>query len=270
MAQPDPRPIAHPSSASQTRRFSADRLGFYALAFATLLLLWQFAAWSLPDFLLPDPLKVLAQFPDAVVSGSFWAGLLTSLGRLLTALAAAAALGLGMIFLGAAFPALRGYFRALMALLQAVPPVAWFPLLLLWFGFGPLPIVIVVTLAALFPLAIAGLSALEGVERRWLELARVLGASRRQEVLRVYLPAALPAVLAGLEIGFGNAWRALIAVEMLAGAARGLGGGIQLAGQLGDMVTVLLGICVIGLLTVLLDGLLLEPLKRRLLAWRYR
>jgi ABC-type nitrate/sulfonate/bicarbonate transport system permease component len=57
---------------------------------------------------------------------------------------------------------------------------------------------------------------------------------------------------------------------MLAGAARGLGGNIQLAGQLGTMLTVLLGICIIGLMTVALGQLLLEPLKRRLLAWRYR
>lgn len=258
------------SPAARPRRFSAARLGSYALAFATLLLLWQAAAWSLPDFLLPEPARVLRELPVAVSSGAFWNTLLTSLGRLFAALSAAVALGLAVLLLGAAFPALRGYFRALVVLLQAVPPVAWFPLLLLWFGFGPLPIVIVVTLAALFPLAVSGLNALEGVEPRWLDVARVLGAGRGQLVLRVYLPAILPAFLSGLEIGFGNAWRSLIAVEMLAGAARGLGGNIQLAGQLGNMVTVLLGICVIGLLTMLLDGLLLEPLKRRLLAWRYR
>jgi NitT/TauT family transport system permease protein len=246
------------------------RIWPYVLAVGTLLSLWQLAAWSLPAFLLPDPARVLSQMPEAISEGAFWNTLFTSLGRLFTALASAAALAVGMLFLGAAFPALRGYFRALMALLQSVPPIAWFPLLLLWFGFGALPIVIVVTLAALFPLAIAGLNALEQIEPRWLDLARVLGAGRWQVVRRVYLPAALPALLTGLEIGFGNAWRSLIAVEMLAGAARGLGGNIQLAGQLGDMVTVLIGICVIGLLTVVLDWLLLEPLKRRLLAWRYR
>lgn len=258
------------SSASSALRRATKRIWPYILAVGTLVLLWQVAAWSLPSFLLPDPARVLRQFPEVISTGAFWNTLLTSLGRLFTALAAAAALGIGMLFLGAAFPFLRGYFRALMALLQSVPPIAWFPLLLLWFGFGALPIVIVVTLAALFPLAIAGLNALEQVEPRWLDLARVLGAGRWQVVQRVYLPAALPALLSGLEIGFGNAWRSLIAVEMLAGAARGLGGNIQLAGQLGDMITVLIGICVIGLLTIVLDWLLLEPLKRRLLAWRYR
>jgi NitT/TauT family transport system permease protein len=263
------RTLLAPSSSKERPHF-ARQLWPYLLALGTLLLGWQVAAWSLPSFLLPEPIRVLGQIPQAASSGAFWETLFTSLGRLFTALAAAAALGVGMLFLGAAFPPLRSYFRALMALMQSVPPIAWFPLLLLWFGFGGLPVVIVVTLTALFPLALAGMNSLDQVEPRWLELARVLGAGRWQVVRRVYLPAAIPALLSGLEIGFGNAWRSLIAVEMLAGAARGLGGNIQLAGQLGDMVTVLIGICVIGLLTVVLHWLLLEPLKRRLLAWRYR
>jgi NitT/TauT family transport system permease protein len=189
------QPVAQGFSTARPRPSSVGR---YGLAIGTVLLAWQLAAWSLPDFLLPDPARVLHQLPAAVATGVFWNTLFISLGRLFTALGGAVTIGLGMLFLGAAFPSLRGYFRALMALIQSVPPIAWFPLLLLWFGFGSLPIVIVVALTALFPVAIASLNALEQVERRWLELALVLGAGRAQLVRRVYFPATLPAFLSGL------------------------------------------------------------------------
>lgn len=135
-------------------------------------------------------------------------------------------------------------------------------------GFGNGPIIVVVAIASFFPTALSAMNATEGVSRTHLELARVMGASRWQLLTKVYLPEAFPSIVTGAQVAFGNAWRSLIAAEMVAGASRGLGWSISYAGEIADMKGVLVGIVVIGTIAALIDNLLLEAVKRRVLRYR--
>src|SRR5699024_4290940 len=99
--------------------------------------------------------------------------------------------------------------------------------------------------------------------------ARVMGASRLALLRRVYLPAVMPELITGAQLAFGNAWRALISAEMLIGFGQGLGRALAYAGETADMVGVMTNILVIAILATLIDLVLLENLKRRVLRYQY-
>jgi NitT/TauT family transport system permease protein len=153
-------------------------------------------------------------------------------------------------------------------LIQSVPPITWVPFLIILFDFGSVPVIIVVAIATFFPMALAVLNGTEGVSRTHLELAQVMGASRWQMLQKVYTPEVMPAVITGAQVSFGNAYRNLIAAEMVSGASAGLGWSISYAGETADMAGVLAGIIIVGASAAIVDHLLLERLKRRLLRWR--
>ena len=161
------------------------------------------------------------------------------------------------------------YLRSMISILQAIPPITWVPFFVLIFGFGNLPIVLVITIASFFPMALSVMNATEGVSRTHIELARVLGANKRQLISRVYAPETMPAFVTGAQVSFGNAWRSLIASEMVGGASIGLGWSISYASEIADMEGVIASIVIIGSIAIFLDYVVLEQVKRRLLKWRY-
>ena len=238
-------------------------------ALASLLLAWQVAAWFLPGFLLPGVPEVAGRVLRSLTQPDFLYGLRQSLFRLGAGYAAAFLLGSSAGLAAGLFHGFARCLRSLVSVLQAIPPVTWMPFLIILFGFGDRPIVTVVALASFFPMALSVLGGIEGVNPLHVEQARVLGASRWQLLAKVYAPEALPAVLTGAQVAFGNAWRSLIAGEMVGGVGAGLGWSISYAGEVADMGGVLAGIVVIGGLAILLDHAVLEQFKRRLLPWRY-
>ncbi len=250
-----------------TYRVWRGRLSYIA-AIVTLLALWQVAAWMLPSYLLPGIPETLARLTKVVRQAEFLAGLRQSLFRFGIAYPLACFLGAALGLLAGLFRGFAVYLRGLISILQAVPPITWAPFLMILLGFGTVPIIIMITIASFFPMALSVMNATEGVSRTHLELARVMGASRWQLLAKVYLPETVPALITGAQVAFGNAWRSLISGEMVLSAGAGLGFSIKYAGDLGDMKGVLIGILFIGGIAVLVDHLVLEQIKRRLLHWR--
>jgi NitT/TauT family transport system permease protein len=234
----------------------------------SLLAVWQIAAFFLPPFLLPGIPRTALRLVQLLKQPAFFDGLQASLLRLGAGYAAGALIG-AVLGLGAGLSrSFAAYLRSLIAIMQSIPPITWAPFLIILFGFGNVPIIIVVAIASFFPMALSVMNATEGVSRTHLELARVMGASRWQLLSKVYAPEVLPAFVTGAQVAFGNAWRSLIAGEMVVGAAKGLGYSIHYAGEVADMAGVLVGIFVIGAIASFIDHVLLEQLKRRLLHWR--
>lgn len=105
-----------------------------------------------------------------------------------------------------------------------LPAVAVFPLSLMWFGISYASVVFIAAFATVFPVAIAMTQGFRAVPETFKNVGRNLGMSRIGLTCRVLIPAALPAILGGLRNGFSNGFRALVAVEMVVGAATGTGG----------------------------------------------
>lgn len=238
-------------------------------AIGSLFLLWQAAAFILPPLLLPGVPPVMERLVDTIGDPEFAKALQDSLNRLVIGYPTACVLGGLLGLLAGLSRFFAKYLRSVIAILQSIPPITWLPFLVILVGFGNVPIIWIIIIASFFPMALSVMNATEGVNRTHLEVARVLGASSGQLLRKVYLPETLPAFITGAQVAFGNAWRSLIAAEMVGGASSGLGFAIRFSGDIADMKGVLVYIVVIGTIAIVFDMVVLEGIKRRLLKWRY-
>jgi ABC-type nitrate/sulfonate/bicarbonate transport system permease component len=232
-----------------------------------LLVAWSLLATRFPSYVLPQPWEVAAEgwrwLRDGSLARHFAASMLEELGGF--AAAAIVALVLGGAT-GLSRP-LRDFLAPLNSLFMAIPPIAWAPLTMIIFGIGYVSIIVVIFIAAVFPMAITVQQGVQAMRAGQLRAARVLGASRLQLLRHVVLPASLPYLTAALRIGFSQAWRALVAAEMI-GASRGIGWMVSTGGQTGNSAQVLLGIALIGLIAALMETLVFRRIEQHYQPWR--
>lgn len=232
------------------------------------LALWALAArfeWIAPQ-VLPAPQAVALTFKDALLSGELWGHLQVSLARVL------AGFGLGLaggLLLGTAMgvsPTAKDYLYPTFKAFAQVPVLGWLPLLMLLVGIDEALKVILISKAALVPIALNTYKGFQNVPTRYIEVARVLGFSRWQLLSRVAFPAALAPVWNGVRYGLTHAWLALVVVELLA-SSEGLGYMIVYGRQLFQLDVVLAAVAVVGAVGYALDKLL-AAVESRLLGWR--
>ena len=248
------------------------RLTLSLATLIVLLALWWLVAhfgWVDPLFL-PPPQRVLAQLitiagPQGFMDATLWQHLGASLGRILAALAAAAFFGIAMGIAMGLSPVVRGVLDPLIELYRPVPPLAYLPLMVIWFGIGETSKVLLIYLAIFAPVALATLAGVKSANAVRVRAAQALGASRSQVLWHVILPGALPDILTGLRIGLGVGWSTLVAAELIA-ATRGVGFMVQSAGEFLATDVVLAGILVIAVIAFVLE-LGLRALQRRLTPW---
>ncbi|HHQ4581627.1 taurine ABC transporter permease TauC [Aeromonas hydrophila] len=248
------------------------RLGVSLLTLCALLALWWLVArlGLISPLFLPPPAQVLKQFatlagPQGFMDATLWQHLAASLQRILIALIAAAFFGVTVGIAMGLSPTLRGMLDPLIELYRPVPPLAYLPLMVIWFGIGETSKVLLIYLAIFAPVAMATLAGVQGAKQVRLRAARALGANRWQVLWYVIVPGALPDILTGLRIGLGVGWSTLVAAELIA-ATRGVGFMVQAAGEFLATDVVLAGILVIALIAFTLE-LGLRALQRRLTPW---
>ncbi|WP_324039499.1 taurine ABC transporter permease TauC [Aeromonas dhakensis] len=248
------------------------RLGVSLLTLCALLALWWLVArlGLISPLFLPPPAQVLQQFatlagPQGFMDATLWQHLAASLQRILIALAAATLCGVTVGLAMGLSPTLRGMLDPLIELYRPVPPLAYLPLMVIWFGIGETSKVLLIYLAIFAPVAMATLAGVQGARQVRLRAARALGANRWQVLWYVIVPSALPDMLTGLRIGLGVGWSTLVAAELIA-ATRGVGFMVQAAGEFLATDVVLAGILVIALIAFTLE-LGLRALQRRLTPW---
>ncbi|PLV61075.1 taurine ABC transporter permease TauC [Erwinia sp. B116] len=232
---------------------------------------WAITALQLigPLFL-PPPQQVLQKLltiasPAGFMDATLWQHLGASLTRILIALLAAVAIGVPVgIFMGLN-ETVHGILDPLIELYRPVPPLAYLPLMVIWFGIGETSKILLIYLAIFAPVAMSAVAGVKSAQQVRLRAARSLGASRWQVLWYVVLPGALPEILTGLRIGLGVGWSTLVAAELIA-ATRGLGFMVQSAGEFLATDVVLAGITVIALIAFALE-LGLRALQRRLTPW---
>jgi taurine transport system permease protein len=239
-------------------RISRGRLGLITIL-ALIGLWWAASALKvMPALFLPSPVAVLRKLVDVSVDGfadaTLAAHLAASLARIsaalvvaiLTAVPTGIAMGLSRT--------VRGILDPIIELYRPIPPLAYLPLVIIWFGIGEVSKVLLIYLAAFAPIAIATAAGVRGVPQSRIHAAQSLGANRLQLVAHVILPNTLPDILTGVRIGLGSGWSTLVAAELVA-ATRGLGFMIQSASQFLVTDVVVLGILVIAAVAFALESL---------------
>ncbi|MDG1481028.1 MAG: ABC transporter permease [Myxococcota bacterium] len=230
------------------------------------LLLWQLGAVAADSPTLPGPLTVAEAGAEMLASGDLLADILASLSRVAVGYSIAAVLGVSLgVATGVAG---RGGepIRSVLELLRPIPPIAWVPLSILWFGLGDKAAWFIVFVGAFFPIYIQVALALARCPPEWLELAKSLQASSRLTLLRVRLPAAAPQIAAALRTGLGLAWTSVIAAELV-GAQSGLGYRIQMHRLILETEGVMVGMACIGLLGFAMSGAA-SRLEKTVIPWR--
>lgn len=143
-----------------------------------------------------------------------------------------------------------------------IPGLAYAPLFLLWFGTGNAAAVGLVAFVSVFPVIYNSWTGVKAVKDIWVRSAQAMGADDRRLFRHVILPGALPYILIGLRLGLAQAWRILVAVEMLAAVPWGLGWLIFGAQEFLNTDVMLAGIAVIALIGLTLEKLVFQPLER--------
>lgn len=239
---------------------------------AILLVLWWAvtALQLIAPLFLPPPGQVLQKLisvagPQGFMDATLWQHLSASLMRILIALLAAAIIGIPVGIAMGLSPTVRGILDPLIELYRPIPPLAYLPLMVIWFGIGETSKILLIYLAIFAPVAMSAMAGVKSAQQVRLRAAQSLGASRAQILWFVILPGALPEILTGLRIGLGVGWSTLVAAELIA-ATRGLGFMVQSAGEFLATDVVLAGIAVIAIIAFVLE-LGLRALQRRLTPW---
>lgn len=220
-------------------------------------------------FVQANSLHPIAEGSERMVRGEqnyyLWEHLLASLQRILLGVGAAIAFGIPLGLLMAT-TWLGTVLEPYLSFVRSLPPLAYIGLLIVWFGIGDTSKVWLLFLAAFPPITMATISGIRGVREDMVNAVLTLGASRRQALTSVMLPATLPEILTGIRVATGFAWTTVVAAE-IANGIPGIGGLAYLSGEKLNSALVIACILVIGLAAITLD-LGLKYLEKALVPWR--
>jgi ABC-type nitrate/sulfonate/bicarbonate transport system permease component len=220
------------------------------------------------DVMMPPPTAVFSAAQDLLARGVLFTHIADSLRRVLVAVGVAGILG---VPLGLAMGWSAGFRAAvdpLIEFIRPIPPLAWIPLSILWFGIGDTQNEYIIFLAAFFPIVLNAMAGARDIDIYLVRAGLSLGARRWDLFLTVVLPGSLPNIFTGLRVGLGIGWMALVAGELIA-APTGLGYLINNARTLFRSDYILLGMVLIGLLGLVLDHLMRQA-ARLVMPWYRR
>ena len=271
---------------------STGRTAAYFIVPALLLILWQAASMQFrQSWILPSPVSVLKvlihPLRNILESGSLISNTAVSLLRVFIGFSVAALFGVSFGILIGTSKWLRILFAPVIELLRPLCPIAWMPFAIALFKMRTLPqlfgvdysgtiwdevqtgMIFVLFWGAFFPILTNTCDGIIGVRKNYISLAKTLGADKKQLLLKVYMPAALPMILTGLRLGIGLCWFVLIAAEMLPGSSSGIGYLLFYASDMAEMNVVIACMVIIAVIGAALNGMTMLLFKR-FVSWHGR
>jgi len=245
--------------------------GFRAIPVAALIAIWWLvvALGLVTDATVVSPQSLTERFVVLLDKGYQGVPLgqqvLASMLRTLAGFIAAAALGVPVGLMMGMSKTARWLLSPLFALVRPIPAIAFIPLFIIWFGIGEFPKVLVIFLSSFLYITVSTEAAVYSIPIGWQRVALNMGAGRLTLFRRVIFPAALPGIITGLRIGLALSWALVVAAELI-GAQRGLGFMIMDASVFFRVEDVYIGIILIGVIGLALNGLL-TLLERRVCHW---
>lgn len=255
----------------KTQKDTFSGKGIELISLVVAIIIWQFIA----DFLiqrkliLPSFTDVLTAFIDIIQTGVFFMDLLTSLVHFGLGLFAALIIGIPIGVAMGWFKYVDKAIDPLIEVVRPIPPLAWIPFAIVWFGLTNISAGFVIFVGAVFPIVINTVVGFKGVPRVYVEAAKVLGCMNDRSLIRhVALPSSTPSIAAGIRIAMGVGWMCLVAAEMFGVSSSGLGYKIWWHYYLHQMDYVLVYMLILGFLGLVIDRIFRWYVDGKVLKWR--
>ena len=225
--------------------------------------IWEAVARSgaMPAKLFPTLEQIAASFVELTISGILPHHALDTIIRLLVGFGLAGVVGLTIGVLMGRSRRMEDICLPLVSILAPIPGLAYTPLFLLWFGPGEVSAVLLVAFVSMFPVIYNSWTGVKAVKEIWVRSAQAMGADNHRMFRHVILPGALPYILTGLRLGLAQAWRILVAVEMLAAVPWGLGWLIFGAREFLNTDAMMAGVLVIAVIGLALEKFVFQKLE---------
>ncbi len=251
-----------------------DSLAISGVVIAGLIFVWWFITqigWIKPLFL-PPPQHVINAFLDLLQNGftgaSFWEHTWISTARVFGAFVLACVIGIPLGIAMGMSPVARGIFDPPIEFYRPIPPLAYLPLMIIWFGIEETSKVLLIFLSVFAPVALGARAGVKSAAIEQIHAAYSFGATRWQVIRHVILPSAMPEIITAMRIGIGFGWTTLVAAEMVASTA-GLGYMVLSASKFLQTATVIMGIVVIAAIAYAFDHLM-RFVERKVVPWKGR
>lgn len=227
------------------------------IPFGILLLWWGLAKLDLLNLqLMPALEQVYLALIKLIRSKTLLGHLLISLQRVLVGFITAGLIAVPLGIILGWFPQLQPWINPTLHFLRQIPPVAWIPLFIMWFGIGEASKNAIIFYAAFFPIFLNTQLGVTQIDQEYWEVAKLYQFSWWKSLTKLVLPGSVLTIITGLRLGMSMSWRALVAAEMLA-ASSGLGYLIMTSRSLVRLDQLLVGIIVIGLIGTIIDAVFL-------------
>ncbi|MGN1014834.1 MAG: ABC transporter permease [Butyricicoccus sp.] len=245
-------------------------LGHWVLYVALVVII--LAAWEAADlagmlhsYTLPPLKTIAATTVEYAQKGALLNNIIVSLIRVLEGFAIALIAGFVLGVLVSVFPKFETFTDLLIQILRPIPPIAWIPLAILWFGIGQSSKVFIIFLGAFFPIFVNTVDGIKNIDKRYYELVEVYEVSTLEMVRKIIIPGALPSITTGIRLGLGNAWVCVVAAEMI-GATSGVGFMLADGRSLSRPDVVILGMLIVGIFGKLMDDVL-KAIREKIITW---
>lgn len=244
---------------------------YYALPFislGTIGVLWIVTSAN-HSSMIPSPIEILQRYKTLIITpigkvtlfDHIWA----SIQRVLIGFLAASALGVTLGLCMGWSKKIQAFVGPVFELLRPIPPIAWIPVVILWFGIGEEPKVFIVFVGAFVPVVINTFTGVKMLDPLFISAAKAFGATQRQMISEVVLPGVMPPVFAGLKNGLSNSWMCVLAAEMV-GARLGVGYLIINGMDSGNIAQIICCMIIIGVVGAFIS-VGLSFLERRVCPW---
>ena len=231
----------------------------YASMPILVLAVWQGldAANIIKPYTMPSPVAIVQATIEYIQNGKLFGDIAISLIRVLEGFFAGLAIAFVIGIAAALSRKVEIFTDFCLQILRPIPPIAWIPLAILWFGIGETSKVFIIFIGAFFPIFVNIVDGIQAIDKKYYELAAVYEVPKWQFIRHVIIPGALPAIMTGIRVGMGNAWVCVVAAEMI-GATQGVGFMLTDGRSMSRPDVVILGMLLVGIVGKIMDDVLLR------------
>ena len=219
------------------------------------IIIWYFVCdlfHLVPGYMFPGPIDVLTSLVNLIVSGKLFQDILDTLYKVLFGMLLASVVGVTLGVILGWSKRLETLCKLTISILRPIPPIAWIPFSILWFGIGIGPAVFIIFMGCVFPILISTIDGVHRTDPVLIEAAQSFGASNSQMLTEVILPSSVPDIVSGLKVAIGIALMCTISGEMI-GSSSGIGYMILTSTSLFDTGSTVVGMLVIGIIGIIFD-----------------